>query len=122
MCGGPGTYHPMLEMQKGKNGKVGNEGGFHVFHQLVHQMTLEEFGRTTAAAACGKFVFAGSDTGAVVVWECGLGGVVERIAGWWLEGESISVVLPVRVHEQMFILVGMRNGEMYSFDTAGQLQ
>lgn len=112
----------MTEQRKEQDASADTDGRFQICHKLVHEIQFKEFGRTTAVAVCGKLVFAGSDTGAVAVWECGVGGAVERVAGWWLEGESVSAVVPGRTGEQLFILVGMHGGCMYSFDTASQLQ
>jgi hypothetical protein len=112
----------LFEAKSGELAVVDAKGSFQIRHTLMHEILFKEFGRTTAVAVRGKFVFAGSDTGAVAVWECGVDGTVERVAGWWLEGQSVSVVLPASEDGRMFILVGMHNGLMYSFDTAGQLQ
>lgn len=95
---------------------------FKIGQEIEHEILFQEFGNTTAVAMSGKFLFAGSDTGAVAVWECGTGGAVQRVAGWWLEGESVSVLVPARSGQDTFLLVGMHCGKMYSFDTAGQLQ
>ena len=121
VCGGIGTPHPAADAQRHHQAKIAVDGGFQICHKLVHEIQFKEFGRTTAVAVCGKLVFAGSDTGAVAAWECGVGGAVERVAGWWLEGESVSMLLPARAGHQLFILVGMHGGSMYSFDTASQL-
>ena len=121
VCGGIGTQEPATEDVQHRHVTADVTGAFQICHKLTHEVQFSDFGSTTAVAVCGKFVFAGSDSGAVAVWECGVGGAVERVAGWWLEGESVSALLPARSGEQLFILVGMHGGRMYSFDIASQL-
>lgn len=76
------------------------------------------------ATAAGSFVLAGSDSGAVAVWELGGEGAVRQVAGWQLDGEGVAGLVPVLAEgrgdpgDGMSILVCMANHSMYSFETS----